>query len=98
MEDKKVPDAIVEYHLTGHAITEMVRRRISEEVVAHVLAMPEQIEFVRVGRYVYQARIDMGEPAKLYLVRVFVDVDRQPPDVVTVYRTSKIRKYWGDNQ
>jgi hypothetical protein len=25
---------------------------------------------------------------------VFVDVHRSPPEVVTVYRTSKIEKYW----
>jgi hypothetical protein len=29
-----------------------------------------------------------------YLVRVFVDVDRSPAEVITVYRTSKIDKYW----
>jgi len=29
-----------------------------------------------------------------YLVRVFVDVDRSPPEVVTVYRTSKVERYW----
>jgi len=28
-----------------------------------------------------------------YLVRVFVDVDRTPEEVVTAYRTSKIEKY-----
>jgi hypothetical protein len=28
------------------------------------------------------------------LVRVFVDVDRTPAEVVAVYRTSKIAKYW----
>jgi hypothetical protein len=28
-----------------------------------------------------------------YLLRVFVDVDRTPAEVVTVYRTSKIEKY-----
>jgi len=27
-------------------------------------------------------------------VRVFVDVDRRPAEVVTAYRTSKIGKYW----
>lgn len=27
-------------------------------------------------------------------MRVFVDVDREPAEVVTVYRTSKIAKYW----
>jgi len=41
---------------------------------------------------VLQAR---AEPeGKVYLIRVVVDVDRQPAEVVTVYRTSKIAKYW----
>jgi hypothetical protein len=30
----------------------------------------------------------------MFLLRVFVDVDRQPLEVVTAYRTSKIEKYW----
>lgn len=42
---------------------------------------------MREGRVVAQAR--MGP----YLMRVFVDVDRSPPEVVTAYRTSKIEKY-----
>jgi hypothetical protein len=36
----------------------------------------------------------MGSPTRVYLVRVFVDVDRDPPEVVTAYRTSKLPKYW----
>ncbi len=72
----------------------MARRLISEQAVAHVLAEPEQIESVREGREVFQARIETSEPSKVYLLRVFVDIDRDPPEVVTVYRTSKITKYW----
>jgi hypothetical protein len=30
----------------------------------------------------------------MYLVRVFVDIDRQPPMVVKAYRTGKLEKYW----
>ena len=85
---------ITEYRLTPHVITEMLRRKIDEEQVAQVLASPEQIEPARVGRRVFQSRIQMGDPPRTYLLRVFVDVDRQPPDGVTVYRTSKIEKYW----
>ena len=36
----------------------------------------------------------MGAMRQEYLVRVFVDIDREPAEVVTVYRTSKIGKYW----
>ncbi len=28
------------------------------------------------------------------LIRVVLDIDREPSEVVTVYRTSKIEKYW----
>jgi hypothetical protein len=62
--------------------------------VAEVLASPEQVEPVRAGRVVYQSRITIGAPPRLYLLRVFVDIDRHPPEVVTAYRTSKIGKYW----
>ncbi|HKP53784.1 MAG TPA: DUF4258 domain-containing protein [Chloroflexia bacterium] len=83
-----------EYRLTLHAIIEMARRGISEADVAYVLSAPEQEAPVRPGRKVYQSRIEMDDPPKLYLLRVFVDIDRKPPEVVTVYRTSKIDKYW----
>ncbi|MBC7226719.1 MAG: DUF4258 domain-containing protein [Thermoflexales bacterium] len=82
------------YRITDHAHQEMTRRQITEEDVAKVLAAPEQIEFVREGRAVYQSRLPSGEPPKMYLLRVLVDVDRVPPAVVTVYRTSKVAKYW----
>ena len=40
-----------------------------------------------------QGRRALTVPKKT-LVRVFVDVDRHPAEVVTVYRTTKISKYW----
>ncbi len=82
------------YCFTDHAKEEMARRQIREEDVDKVLACPAQTEMVRQGREVYQSRIESGEPPKMYLLRVFVDIDREPPEVVTVYRTSKIAKYW----
>ena len=83
-----------EYFLTDHAFMEMRRRDITEEEVKKVMTSPEQKVNVREGRYVYQSRLTFGEPPRLYLVRVFVDVDREPKEIVTGYRTSKIEKYW----
>jgi len=85
---------ITNYRLTTHAQEEMNRRQISPDEVASVLAAPEQIQSVRQGRNVYQSRIEVGKPPQKYLLRVFIDVDRDPPEVVTVYRTSKVTKYW----
>jgi hypothetical protein len=85
---------IVDYVISDHARGEMERRQISEVDVARVLAQPGQTDPVRVGRAVYQSQVQMGDPPKKYVLRVFVDIDRQPAQVVTVYRTSKIEKYW----
>lgn len=85
---------LTEYRLTDHAVLQMTRRQISETDIARVLSAPEQTETVRPGRIVYQSRLELGDPPKIYLLRVFVDIDRQPPEVVTVYRTSKVEKYW----
>ncbi len=91
-------DPIQDYVITPHAAHEMRRRDLSEEVVFLVLAAPEQRLAARPGRDVLQSRVPMGSPATTYLVRVFVDVDRQPAEAVTVYRTSKVGKYWREEE
>lgn len=83
---------VVRARLTSHALTEMARRGITPEVVRAVLRAPGQRIAVRPARVVCQSVIDEG--GRRYLVRVFVDIDREPPEVVTAYRTSKIEKYW----
>ena len=40
----------------------------------------------------YQSRVEINQ--KPYLVRVMVNETAKPAKVVTVYRTSKINKYW----
>lgn len=87
-------EQITGYRLSDHAKEEMRRRHISEQEVAKALAAPGQREPVREGREVFQARSESGDLPKTYLLRVFVDVDREPPVVVTVYRTSNVAKYW----
>ena len=76
-------DAII----TEHAAWRMSSREIAEEDVNRVLAAPERLFEECPGRVVAQGMIGA------YLLRVFVDVDRTPPEVVTVYRTTKLRKY-----
>jgi len=56
-------------------------------VTPETLDDPEDIFPVREGRIVAQGM--SGD----YFLRVFVDMDRHPPEVVTSYRTSKFDKY-----
>jgi len=68
----------------------MALRNISLEVVIMVLNRPQQI-LTEGGKRIYQAIINFEEEGN-YLVRVFVNVEKDPNNVITVYRTSKIEK------
>ena len=83
-----------DYFITEHAYFEMRRRDISEQIVRKVLEEPDQVDEVRPDRRVYQSKIKLKDSNRTYLIRVFIDIDREPIEVVTVYRTSKIEKYW----
>lgn len=76
---------------TPHALRQAAARGVGEAEVEAVLEAPEQVSDVRPGRVVAQRRV--AREASTYLIRVFVDVDREPFEIVTAYRTSKIGKY-----
>ena len=91
------PESIINFIFTPHAKFEMQRRGLSEDIVNGILKKPEQRVPMRPGRVVFQSRVKMEEHGNLYLIRVFVDIDRVPNEVVTVYKTSKISKYWEED-
>jgi hypothetical protein len=80
--------------ITGHALHQMQRRSIPVDLVNKIVEAPEQSVEVRPGRLVLQSKVMMGEPLSKFLIRVFVDVAGETVEVVTVYRTRKIEKYW----
>jgi hypothetical protein len=79
--------------LTDHARVQITRRGLDERQIREVLAKPDAVELVRPGRIVVQKVLHLRGSAPDYLVRVFVDIDRTPPEIVTAYRTSKLAKY-----
>ena len=81
------------YRLSRHAREEMKRRNIPAEIVESVLEDPQQVIEGSGEKKVYQSRIEFQE-GKTLLVRVFVAEEGDIPVVITVYRTSKIEKYW----
>ena len=80
------------FQFSKHIQQEAAQRGIPWAVVEAVLAAPEQT-VSELGTVVcYQSRMTIN--AKPYLVRVMVEQGKVPPVVVTVYRSSKIEKYW----
>ena len=82
------------YVVSRPAAFQARRRGIDRALVASVLAAPQQQLTMRPGRVVLQSQASFGISERRYLVRVVVDVDRTPAEVVTIYRTSKVSKYW----
>jgi hypothetical protein len=81
------------YRLTNHALEEAERRGIALELLNQVMLDPDQVVIAHTGRVIYQSKIEIAD--KLYLIRVIVE-RTDPLTVVTVYRTSNIKKYWSD--
>jgi len=71
----------------------MKRRELPENLVDAILQNPQQIVNEYGNRKAFQSIIDLGT-GKDYLVRVIVNDTVEPAKVVTVYKTSRIKKYW----
>ena len=78
--------------LTQHARKEAARRGIPREWLDETLANPEQVVDASGGRKAWQSRFDSD--GRTYLLRVIVEEKDARPVVVTVYRTSRVEKYW----
>ena len=81
---------------TEHARSEARRRGISEETALEVARAPEQRIAGRSGREIRQSRVLDPASGKLQLVRVVIENGQGGDTIVTVYRSSKIRKYWSE--
>jgi len=83
----------MKFEISRHARNEMNRREIPENLVQTILQNPGQIVDEYGNMKAYQSIIG-SETGKNYLVRVIVNDTVEPEKVVTVYKTSKIKKYW----
>ncbi len=81
------------YRLSDHAIKQIGDRQISVELIEQVIDSPEQIIRQLDGSKVYQSKITRVNN-KTYLIRVFINDALSPMIVISVYLTSKVRKYW----
>ncbi|MBM4289430.1 MAG: DUF4258 domain-containing protein [Deltaproteobacteria bacterium] len=83
----------MQYKISRYAREELVRRRIALAVLEDILQQPQQVLPQGNDKKVYQSQVVM-EAGEIFLVRVIVSENTDPPTVVTVYRTKKIKKYW----
>jgi hypothetical protein len=78
--------------ITPHAEEQIRLRKLSRDWVMHVATNPHQTITVKGSRYFAQSRYQ--EEGKEFLLRVLIEEISGERWVVTVYPTSKVRKYW----
>jgi hypothetical protein len=81
------------YILSNHAQEKILKRKISLELLDKVLTNPDQ-SYEEDGITVFQSIVSILD--NQYLMRVFVNCDKDPNVVITVYITNKISKYFGE--
>ena len=84
------------FRVSYHAQIELIRRKIPQNFLDYVLSEPQQIIPEKGGNKAYQSKVEFDN-GKVYLIRAIVSDSSDPAVVVTVYRTSKISKYWRKN-
>lgn len=83
----------MDFKFSQHAIDQICERKISKDTVKKILLSP--IKVVQDNELsIYHGIIN--EENKQYLIRIFVNHSVQPAVIITVYRTSKIKKYHED--
>ena len=75
-----------------HAKKQLLQRNISEALVKKTLLQPGQIADSYGGRRV--AQDIFTEKGEKFLLRVVYEETKKGLKVITVYRTTKIEKYW----
>ena len=81
----------MEYIFSRHSLEQIELRNISKELIDEILDNPDVVLNYN-GKKVYQSVISSQQ--KKYLIRVFVNASFKPMKIITVYKTSNIKKYY----
>jgi hypothetical protein len=77
-----------------HSLEQMTLRGIDKTLTDLILLKPDEV-IQQENLTVYQSLIKQNN--KNYLIRIFVNLQKMPPLVVTVYKTSQIQKYLNED-
>ena len=78
----------------SHAELELEERQISREMALQVVRAPQEKVPGHSGRWVYQSRFFDTVHSQEMLLRVVIEEREGQLLIVSIYKTSKIDKYW----
>lgn len=77
---------------SNHALEQISKRGLNKEKIVEILMTPDQVIESK-GQKIYQSIVPVLTEGN-YLIRVFVNTEKEPNLIITVYKTSKISKYY----
>jgi len=80
-----------------HALFEIEFRKIKKEDIEHLIKNPMQKMPAKKNRIIMQSRYYDNKENKEMLLRVIGEESENEFHVVTVYKSSKIEKYWKED-
>lgn len=81
----------MKFVFSNHALEQMHLRHITKSIVEKALVNPLEI-IESDGKKIFHSIVLMEN--KKYLIRIFVNHKKTPNVIITVYKTSKISKYY----
>ncbi|MBI2471613.1 MAG: hypothetical protein HYV59_10290 [Planctomycetes bacterium] len=84
----------MEVILSGHAVFEAKRRDIEEDLIRTMVMQPQQKISSKKGRVIIQGKYYDQFENKEMLLRIIGKETLDNFEVITVYKTSKFKKYW----
>lgn len=84
----------MEIIITHHAKFEAARRNVSDELIKSVVENPQQELQTKKSRIIIQNKYYDKQEGKEMLLRVVGIKKAEHFKIITVYKTSRIEKYW----
>lgn len=81
----------MDFSLSAHAKERIRDRGLDLQTISLIIKHPDAVQKESDCKQIFQKII--GEKGSKYLYRIFVNICKQPPLVITAYKTSKIDKY-----
>jgi hypothetical protein len=81
----------MDFSFSKHAKERIHDRGLSQKIVSKTINTPDRILQKSECKQVFQKIVKENEST--YLYRVFVNICKQPPLIITAYKTSKVDKY-----
>lgn len=78
---------------SNHSEYEIIRRRLDKRIVITVINRPDQ-KFIIGDKIIFQSKYFDKTHGKEMLIRIIVIEAFKDLKVITLYKTSKISKYW----